>query len=152
MGQKGRNVYDISVAALKAAAYKVESKGNNNHQDDNDNVGGQATEIKLIQEGKVMEDCFQNIHGCDNGSIIAKQSEFSNHKTSNELVTKGSYFVSMASSALLLLINEGLVESFSLKHWHLSLYLDCVVCGCVCVTMCFDNSIHNNVLFFTKCM
>jgi hypothetical protein len=151
MGQQGRNVHDITVAALKATAYKVESKGNNNHQDDNDNVGGQATEIKLIQEGKVMEDCFQNIHGCDNGSIIAKQSEFSNHKTSNELVTKGSYFVSMASSALLLLINEGLVESFSLKHWHLSLYLDCVVCGCVCDYV-FRQLYNHNVLFFTKCM
>jgi DNA mismatch repair protein MLH1 len=126
------NVHDVSVAALKSAAYQVEAKGNNNHQGHNV-VEGQATEIKLLQEGKMLEDCFKNANGYDYGAMIAKQTEFSKDKTSDQysfaykaygLVTKGSYCVPKASSAFLLFINKRLVESSTLKRALESVYLD----------------------------
>lgn len=127
------NVYEVSIAAMKALC-QVECNGHSNPQDHGiSRGGGHETEIKLLQEEKMLENCFKNGNGYDYGAMIAKQSELSNMNASNQysfaykaygLVTKGSYCVPKASSAFLLFINRRLVESASLKRALESVYLD----------------------------
>jgi DNA mismatch repair protein MutL len=139
------NVYDVSMAALKAAATTATDQTGAECKDDehkllqNHNMvlmGEKQTELKLLQEGKMLQDCFNHGNdGYDYGAMIAKQSKFSRDDDDDNdqysfafkaygLVTKGSYCVPKASSAFLLFINKRLVESTSLKRALESVYLD----------------------------